>query len=161
MAMKRSGKFYRKNEAEVMKSLGLEPTPNSGSGWIVKEDGQNDDVICQLKSTDASSIRITKQDLDILQYNASTTKKLPVFAIQFLQSHEVYLVVKPENLEDAAKYLETGEYESANEFIGVDLREHEEMTTTPTKKIKTSESARERFKREHDSKFKKERKRAT
>ena len=26
MAMKRSGKFYRKNEAEVMKSLGLKPT---------------------------------------------------------------------------------------------------------------------------------------
>lgn len=32
--MKRSGKFYRKNEQEVMKSLGLNPTPNSGSGWI-------------------------------------------------------------------------------------------------------------------------------
>lgn len=35
--MKRSGKFYRRNEEEVMKSLGLEPTPNSGSGWIVKK----------------------------------------------------------------------------------------------------------------------------
>lgn len=29
MAMKRSGKFYRKNEVEVMRSLGLEPTKNS------------------------------------------------------------------------------------------------------------------------------------
>ena len=29
MAIKRSGKFYRKNEAEVMKSLGLKPTKNS------------------------------------------------------------------------------------------------------------------------------------
>lgn len=32
--MLRSGKFYRRNEAEVMKSLGLRPTKNSGSGWI-------------------------------------------------------------------------------------------------------------------------------
>ena len=32
--MKRSGKFYRKNEAEVMKALGLKPTKNSGSGWV-------------------------------------------------------------------------------------------------------------------------------
>ena len=32
--MKRSGKFYRKNEAEVMKALGLKPTKNSGSGGV-------------------------------------------------------------------------------------------------------------------------------
>ena len=54
--MKRTGKFWRKNERDVMERLGLEPTPNSGSGWIAKEDGQSDDVICQLKSTDAESI---------------------------------------------------------------------------------------------------------
>lgn len=30
----RSFKFYRKNEEEVMKSLGLKPTKNSGSGWV-------------------------------------------------------------------------------------------------------------------------------
>lgn len=32
--MKRSGRFYRKNEAEVMYQLGLVPTKNSGSGWV-------------------------------------------------------------------------------------------------------------------------------
>jgi hypothetical protein len=31
---KRTTKFYRKNEEEVMESLGLKPTKNSGSGWI-------------------------------------------------------------------------------------------------------------------------------
>lgn len=31
---KRSGKWYRKNEAEIMRDLGLRPTINSGSGWI-------------------------------------------------------------------------------------------------------------------------------
>ena len=43
---KRSTKFYRKNEAEVMKSLGMKPTKNSGSEWVEKEDGQNEQLIC-------------------------------------------------------------------------------------------------------------------
>ena len=33
----RTTNFYRKNEEEVMKSLGLKPTKNSGSGWIQKK----------------------------------------------------------------------------------------------------------------------------
>ena len=154
--MKRSGKFYRRNEAEVMKSLGLKPTKNSGSGWIEKEDGQSDDVICQLKSTDAESIRLHKKDLDVLSYNAAVACKLPVFAIQFLQSNEVYLLVKPELLCEAAKYIETGEYTSANEFVGVDLSEHEDLQVEATTKVKSSSNAREQFKREREQKFKKE-----
>ena len=35
--MKRSGKFYRNNEKEVMRALGFKPTFNSGSAWIEKE----------------------------------------------------------------------------------------------------------------------------
>lgn len=160
MAMKRSGKFYRKNEADIMRSLGLEPTPNSGSGPIWKEDGQSDEVICQLKSTDASSIRINKKDLDVLSYNAAVAHKLPVFAIQFLQSNEVYLLIKPELLCEAAKYIETGEYESANEFVGIDLSEHEQMITTPKRVIKSSSNAREKFNQENERKFKKEKRSA-
>ena len=79
--MKRSGKFYRKNESDVMKELGLEPTPNSGSGWIIKEDGQNDYLICQLKSTDAQSIKINQKDIRTLEKNAVTAHKIPIFCI--------------------------------------------------------------------------------
>lgn len=161
MAMKRSGKFYRKNEAEVMKALGLNPTKNSGSGWVEKEDGQSENVICQLKSTDANSIKVNKKDLDVLSYNAAVAHKLPVFAIQFLQSNEVYLIVKPEMLCEAAKYIETGEYESANEFVGIDLSEHEEVTSKPKRVIKSSSNARERFHEENERKFKKEKRSAT
>ena len=161
MAMKRSGKFYRKNEAEVMESLGLKPTKNSGSGWVEKEDGQSEKVICQLKSTDAESIRIHKKDLDTLSYNAAVTHKLPVFAIQFLQSNEVYLLVKPDMLCEAAQYIETGEYISANAFIGVDLSEHEDMVVIPKRTIKSSSKAREQFQRENERKFKKEKRSAT
>ena len=159
--MKRSGKFYRKNEAEIMRSLGLEPTPNSGSGPIWKEDGQSEHIICQLKSTDAQSIRVNKKDLDVLSYNAEVAHKLPVFAIQFLQSNEVYLIVKPKMLCEAAKYIKTGEYESANEFVGIDLSEHETMPSPPSKIIKSSSNAREKFHQENERKFEKEKRSAT
>jgi Holliday junction resolvase len=144
-----------------MKSLGLEPTPNSGSGPIWKEDGQSEDVICQLKSTDAQSIRINKSDIDTLIYNAAVAHKLPVFAIQFLQSSEVYLLVRPEELCEAANYIKTGKYTTANEFVGIDLSEHENMTTSKSKVIKSSSKAREEFKRETEKRFKKEKRSAT
>ena len=144
-----------------MESLGLKPTKNSGSGWVEKEDGQSENVICQLKSTDANSIKVNKKDLDVLSYNAAVTHKLPVFAIQFLQSNEVYLIIKPEMLCDAAKYIETGEYVSANEFVGIDLSEHEEVTVSTKKVIRSSSNAREDFKRENERKFKKEKRSAT
>ena len=89
---KRSTKFYRKNEQEVMEALGLRATKNSGSGWIEKEDGQNDYLICQLKSTDAQSIRINQKDIRILESNANVAHKIPIFAIQFLNTGEVWLM---------------------------------------------------------------------
>lgn len=162
MAMKRSGKFYRKNEAEVMESLGLKPTKNSGSGWIEKEDGQSEYVICQLKSTDANSIKVNKKDLDVLSYNAAVTHKLPVFAIQFLQSNEVYLLVKPENLCEAAEYIETGEISDNARFafMDLDLSEHEDMTIEPRRVIKSSSNSRKQFMEENERKFKKEKRSA-
>lgn len=144
-----------------MRSLGLEPTPNSGSGPIWKEDGQSEHIICQLKSTDAQSIRVNKKDLDVLSYNAEVAHKLPVFAIQFLQSNEVYLIVKPEMLCEAAQYIKTGKYESANEFVGIDLSEHETMTSTTSKIIRSSSNAREKFHQENERKFEKEKRSAT
>lgn len=114
--MKRSTKFYRKNEAEVMESLGLKPTKNSGSGWIEKEDGQNDYVICQLKSTDAQSIKVNQSDIRILEKNATVAHKLPVFAIQFLNTGEVWLMAKPEDFASVAECIETGKVTKQLDF---------------------------------------------
>ena len=161
---KRSGKFYRKNEQEVMRSLGLEPTINSGSTWIEKEDGQNENIICQLKSTDANSIKINKNDLDTLEYNSLVEHKLPVFVIQFLQSNEVYLVLKPEDLKDVVKFIKTGKV-SEERFLGV-----EELTGDSTdsdvenqprrKKIVSSSKSRKAFMNEHEKQFEKKSKSA-
>lgn len=158
--MKRSFRFYRKNEADVMKSLGLKPTKNSGSGWVEKEDGISDAVICQLKSTDKESIKLNKRDIDVLNYNAGVCHKMPVFVIQFLQSNEVYLLVKPDMLTDIAKYIETGTYTSQNDFLDLDVSDTEEITVKTKRKIKSSSSARIKFNEENEKKFKKERRSA-
>jgi hypothetical protein len=84
--------------------------------------------------------------------------KLPVFAIQFLQSDEVYLVCKPELLRELAEYLQTGEVPDAtkNALVGIDLSEHEDMTVvTPRATVKSSSSAREQFHSEQQAKYRK------
>lgn len=143
-----------------MKSLGLKPTKNSGSGWVEKEDGISDAVICQLKSTNKESIKLNKRDIDVLNYNAGVCHKMPVFAIQFLQANEVYLLVKPDMLTDIAKYIETGTYTSQNDFLDLDVSDVEETTVKTKRKIKSSSSARIRFNEENEKKFKKERRSA-
>lgn len=151
--MKRSGKFYRKNEEEVMNILGFRPTKNSGAGWIEKEDGENEHCLCQLKSTDAQSIKVSKLDIDKLLYHASICKKLPVFAIQFLQSNEVFLVIKPEDINEIAKYVETQEPPKLIEqFLDVG---HDEGHQETIKTVKSGGSAREEFIKENENKFKK------
>ena len=67
MMNKRSGKFYFRNEKETLSKLGLKPAPGSGSGWIVKEDGENDIAMVQLKSTDSSSYRLDMLDMKKLE----------------------------------------------------------------------------------------------
>ena len=84
---KRTTKWYRKNEAEVMNRLGFKPTRNSGATWIDKGDGQNEHCVCELKSTDNSSYRLEQTTLHTLEANAIEAHKLPVFALQFLNGH--------------------------------------------------------------------------
>lgn len=96
---KRSTKWYRKNEAEVMQRLGFKPTRNSGATWIDKGDGQNEHCICELKSTDNASYRLEQTTLHTLEANAIEAHKLPVFALQFLNVDEVWLAVKETDIE--------------------------------------------------------------
>lgn len=160
--MKRKTKWYRKNEAEVLKDLGLKPTKNSGSGWIEKADGQNENVICELKSTDANSYRLQLQDLQHIEYHADVSHKIPVFAVQFIQADEVYLVVKPEDLMDLAEGLAEGFKEVNNNRYGglenFDISDIPDNKQQPVKKIKSSKSARDIFHSEREAKYTKERK---
>ena len=160
----RSFKFYRKNEEEVMGALGLKPTKNSGSGWIEKEDGQNDYLICQLKSTDAQSIKVNQKDIRMLEYNAQVSHKIPVFAIQFLNTGEVWLMAKPEDFTDVTQYINTGSCQSRNDFLGLNdeiIKESEKINPEATggpRIISSSSKGREQFHRLQQNKYKKEKK---
>lgn len=136
--MKRSGKFYYRNEKEVLSKLGLTPAPQSGAGWIIKEDGENDLVLAQLKSTDKSSYRIEMLDIKKLEYHSQVSNKVPVFLIQFLEQNKIYALVDIQNIPDLYKAFEL---EEAPERT-IELKEPK---LTSNKTIKHSKEAREEF----------------
>lgn len=100
----RKQKFWFKNEKRVMKRLGFEPVPGSGSGWVNKEDGENDFALAQLKSTDADSYRLNYLDIEKLEYHAAVSHKIPVMFVEFMD-RGIYAVLKVENIIDFAQTL--------------------------------------------------------
>ena len=87
--------------------------------------------------------------------------KLPVFAIQFLNSNEVFLVIKPEDITDIAKYINTGEVPKIElDFINIpDTKQN--RIQKDVKIIKSSSNSRKAFMNENDDKFRKKSKSAT
>lgn len=155
---RRTGKFYSKNEKEIMSKYGLKATPMSGAGWIAKEDGYNDYVLAQLKSTDANSYKLLLDDIDKLEYHAIVENKIPLFIIEFLQRDEVYFVLKPNDLVKLSKYLELGEYKETkilNELNELNEKKEKELNNNKRKKIESSNKARKRFYKELEEERKK------
>lgn len=103
---KRSTKWYRKNEAEVMHRLGLKPTRNSGAGWIEKCDGENENFLCELKSTDHESFSIKQSVLHVLEHHALEAHKIPLFAFQFINRDEVWVAIKEEDIQAYRELIE-------------------------------------------------------
>ena len=103
---KRSTKWYRKNEAEVMRRLGLKPTKNSGAGWIEKCDGENEHFLCELKSTDHESFSIKQSVLHVLEHHALEAHKIPLFAFQFINMDEVWVAIKEEDIQAYRELIE-------------------------------------------------------
>lgn len=137
---KRTTRFYRKNEAEVMEALGLQPTKNSGAGWVEKEDGQNDHLIAQLKSTDASSIKVNLRDIEVMEANALVAHKVPVFVIQFLSTGDTFIMARPSDMEQVVKYINTGKCQRPTD--GFDLSKGKKPKV---KVITSSEGSRDEF----------------
>lgn len=134
-----------------MNSLGLKPTYNSGSAWVEKEDGQNDFIICQLKSTDAQSIKVNQKDIRTLEKNAIVAHKIPVFAIQFLNTSEVWLMCKPESLSSVSEFINTGEVKE--NIFDIDLSSSKDVLVNQRGKIKSSGNARQKYHEEMNKKY--------
>jgi hypothetical protein len=146
----RGTKFYRKNEARIMKLLGFKPTSNSGAGWIEKADGQSENVIAELKSTDALSISVKYKDIIKLEEQALVCKKLPVFVVQFLHNDDVFLLVRPSILEDISQYIDTGSYTAPEAIIGI-----EETVVEIKNKVASSKKAKQKFWEDREARYKK------
>lgn len=165
---KRSGKFYSKNEKQTLRSLGLKPAPASGAGWVVKEDGENETLMVQLKSTDALSYRITRLDMKKLEFHAEVSNKVPVFLVQFLKDDKLYAIVDVNNIDDLfyglkgirpnSSIINNKLYNNTDlsEYSSVDKSTSEYPSISVNRKeIKTSKSSRDKFFLEQEKKFRK------
>lgn len=137
--MKRSGKFYSKNEKETLKKLGLKPIAFSGAGWIDKEDGESEKALVQLKSTEASSYRVDMLDIKKLEYHASVSNKVPIFIIQFLKQDKIYALVNLEDLDDLNDILNGKQVKRK-----IEIKENAEELVE-RRKIQSSQKARNKF----------------
>lgn len=146
--MKRSGKFYYKNERETLEALGFKQVPGSGNGWIAKEDGESDNTLVQLKSTESASYAVSLLDLKKLEVHAETEHKFPLFLIQFLKQDKIYAVVSLENLDDLNDMIKTGKVKERTVSI-------QKSTTVKRKKISSSSSAIKSYRKEQESKWQK------
>lgn len=144
--MKRTGKFYSRNEKETLSRLGLKPSPMSGAGWVIKEDGENDIVMVQLKSTDSSSYRLDLLDLTKLEYHADISRKVPIFLIQYLKTGKIYAVVDIDNIKELGEALDTGKVKEKMMIKDIE-------STVEKKVVKTSKKSREQFFKERGEKF--------
>ena len=140
-----------------MHSLGMKETKNSGSGWIEKEDGQNEYLICQLKSTDAQSIKVNQKDIRMLEKNALVAHKIPLFAIQFLNTNEVWLMIKPEDVFDVAEALNGDVVRMPDNLINIDEPTPYGPHSNAKRVIKSSSNARQMFHEEKNKKYDKTR----
>lgn len=165
---KRSTKFYRKNEAEVMKRLGMKPTKNSGAGWVEKCDGQNEQFICELKSTDKDSFSLKQQMLNTLEYHASIAHKTPIFALQFLNRDEIWVAITEDEFKQYMKFKKQRELEKYLSPLleqndkeidfDIDTGEQKEYNTNVGDKenINNSYYARLSYKKQKQKEFEKE-----
>jgi hypothetical protein len=87
--MKQTAKWHRNHEKKKMKEMSLTPVPLSGAG-LQKEDGANDDIIAQLKTTTKASYTLKIDDIHTLFKNAIITHKIPIFMIDFCE-HDITL----------------------------------------------------------------------
>ena len=144
--MRRKGKFYSKNEKEVMKGLGLTPAPASGAGWIVKEDGENELSMVQLKSTDSTRYTLDMFDMKKLEYHAQVSNKIPIFLVQFLKEDRMYAIVPVDSILDLSKALETGHVQ---ERISI----KPEKLVSSRALIRSSKTSRDKFFEEKEKQY--------
>jgi hypothetical protein len=91
-----------------MRKFGLKPQPFSGAGELFKEDGENENILAQLKSTQGKSISLKKSDILMLIKHAHESHKTPVFFLNFTSEDDndiTMICVRPFDLEEVIKNI--------------------------------------------------------
>lgn len=99
----RNPKYWFENEKRLNAKYGLENRPGSGNGEA-KEDGINDYVLIQWKSTEKDSFKLKRLDIQKLLLHADEEGKVPVFGIEFHPDLVLFMTVDTE-LENLHNYL--------------------------------------------------------
>lgn len=148
MGQRRTGRWYSKHEKEILASLNLKPTPASGSGWLQKEDGYNDNILAQLKSTDKSSLILKLDDINKLEYHAAVQNKAPLFIVDFIAREAPYFLVRSTELALLYKLLLEDKPSSqtmSNTLQGMDILSPINSNSNIPQKVISSAKAKEEF----------------
>lgn len=97
-------KRWAKREDAIMSDLGLRPQPLSGGGWTHKEDGESEELLAQLKSTDGKAIKVDRRDVEQLFYNALVAHKTPMFVLDFVGGPKL-ICMRPEDLQQVTEAM--------------------------------------------------------
>jgi len=161
-------KWYLENEKKVLRSIGLKPCRGSGNGMLDKEDGFNDEVIAQLKSTNKESYRLSQEDLIKLKYHAQVDHKLPLFLIEYLGYDELWFCCMKDDIvgiclsmfkDEVIAQLKSEGYKDEQLMPDIEGEDDDEIEWTPPKPIGHGNSSKTARKRDKEfEKFKKGRK---
>lgn len=100
-----SKRWVNREKYVIGKVLKLRRSKGSGSGWLEKEDGEDDGIIAQLKSTDGKALAVKRQDVIDLMYHAVVSHKLPVFVLDFVPDM-LLVAMRPTDVVKIAKQVE-------------------------------------------------------
>ena len=143
-----------------MEKLGLKTQPGSGNQWLNKEDGEDEFLLAQLKSTDADSYRLDRLDLDKLEYHAMVNHKVPVFLTQFLSDGQIYLTINIKNLEAMILYWQEGNrfnmdrFWPSDDLLQIGQEEPPDITDSSNKRIVKSGN-KQKYYREREKEYEK------
>ena len=155
MATRETSRYWYKNEKEVMRRLGLKSTLGSGSGPIEKEDGYNDEILLQLKSTAKRQITVHKKDVDDLVVHAAVEHKAPVFAINFVEDGSVWLMVRPQDVQALLSLPEPVRGAARPRARQVPAPRSADVPSKSGRVIASSAKAREEYREEQRKRFEK------
>lgn len=151
--MRPGTKFYREHEREIMERFGFTPSPNSGAGWMWKDDGRNDKTVVELKSTAARSITIKRDDWDKLVDHSLVEGKRPLLVTDWWKTDDVLFTMRPEDMLTICRSIYPEEF-TVPPPDQVPYMSVQDVKVKPKRRIKSNPLAEAKIQKEREEKWK-------